>query len=121
MYKTAKSKSLIPALTAAAVAAFIFSPLHAADQNPFHMSDLSSGYVVASDHGKKGDGHGKRNKMKKMDTDGDGVVSKDEFLAHAEKKFAKKDKNGDGVLDADEMKKHCKYKKGKKDKDKADG
>ena len=34
-----------------------------------------------------------------MDTNGDGAVSKDEYLAHAAATFAKLDKNGDGKLD----------------------
>jgi Ca2+-binding EF-hand superfamily protein len=38
-----------------------------------------------------------------MDTNGDGVVSQDEFLAAAKARFAKIDKNGDGFIDADEM------------------
>jgi hypothetical protein len=38
--------------------------------------------------------------MKQMDTDGDGAVSKAEFLAGAEARFAKMDKNGDGKLDS---------------------
>ncbi len=39
----------------------------------------------------------------RMDTNGDGVVSQDEFLAAAKSRFAKLDKNGDGFIDADEM------------------
>ena len=70
-----------------------------ADENPFEMTDLSSGYMVADNHGKYC-----KKKMKKMDTNEDGSVSKEEFMAYSEKKFAKKDKNGDGVLTADEMK-----------------
>jgi Ca2+-binding EF-hand superfamily protein len=38
-----------------------------------------------------------------MDTNGDGVVSQDEFLAAAKARFAKFDKNGDGFIDVDEM------------------
>ena len=88
------------------------SQLAGADENPFEISDLSSGYMVA-------DSHGKHHKMKKMDTDGDGSVSKDEFMAYMEKKFARKDKNGDGVLTADEMKrkKHGEGKCGEKKTD----
>ena len=104
------------------VSTLLFTPVHAAEENPFHMTDLSSGYMVADGHKK---GHVKYHKMKKMDTDGDGTISKDEFMAHAEKKFSKKDANGDGVLSADEMKKgcgckdgKCKYHKGKHGKDK---
>ena len=38
-----------------------------------------------------------------MDTNGDGTVSKDEFLAAAKTRFSKLDKNGDGYLDAGEV------------------
>jgi len=53
---------------------------------------------------------GGKNKMEMMDTDGDGAVSKEEFMSHKEQRFMKKDANGDGVLTEDEMKKHCKIK-----------
>ena len=39
----------------------------------------------------------------RLDTNGDGRVSKDEFLAMAKTRFAKLDKNGDGFLTADEI------------------
>ena len=54
--------------------------------------------------------HGGKNKMEMMDADGDGAVSKEEFMNHKEQRFMKKDANGDGVLTEDEMKKHCKHK-----------
>jgi hypothetical protein len=38
--------------------------------------------------------------MNKMDTDGDGMVSKDEWLAYQEKVFAMLDKKKTGLLDA---------------------
>jgi len=84
----------------------MISPSFASEENPFQLTELSSGYMVA-------DGHGKHCNMKKMDSDGDGTVSKDEFMTHAEKKFSKKDKNGDGVLSDEEMKKMKKHKEGK--------
>ena len=40
---------------------------------------------------------------KHLDTNGDGLVSKDEFLAAARQRFAKLDRNGDGFLSADEI------------------
>ena len=49
----------------------------------------------------------------KSDLDGDGKVTKEEFLKHAEEKFAKKDTNGDGVIDMDE---HKAWKEKKKEK-----
>jgi Ca2+-binding EF-hand superfamily protein len=41
--------------------------------------------------------------IRHMDTNGDGVVSHDEFLAAAKRRFAKIDRNDDGFIDADEM------------------
>jgi len=54
--------------------------------------------------------HGGGKKMEMMDTDGDGAVSKEEFMSHKEQRFMEKDENGDGILSEDEMTKHCKYK-----------
>ena len=72
----------------------------------FKKIDLSSGYLVADSHG------GKHDKMKTMDTDGDGSVSKEEFMIYAEEKFNRKDTNGDGMLSADEMKPKKQHHKG---------
>ena len=108
MTKSISLKSLIA--TVFVIFAMTLAPLQSADENPFAMPELSSGTSVADRHG----GHGKHRKMKMMDADGDGSISKDEFMAHAEKKFEKKDKNGDGVLSGDEMKKGCKCCKKKK-------
>ena len=99
--------TLVAISTMIAASAFA-SQLVSADDNPFEMTDLSSGYMVADNHGK----YCKKN-MKKMDTNEDGSVSKDEFMAYMEKKFARKDKNGDGILSADEMKKMKKHGEGK--------
>ena len=41
-----------------------------------------------------------------MDTNGDGSVSQDEYIAAAKARFAKLDKNGDGFIEADEMPAH---------------
>jgi len=41
-------------------------------------------------------------KLKTMDTNGDGQVSRDEYLAEAKQRFAQMDRNGDGVLTADD-------------------
>ena len=41
--------------------------------------------------------------VKHMDSNGDGVVTQDEFLAAARTRFARLDKNGDGFIEADEM------------------
>jgi Ca2+-binding EF-hand superfamily protein len=44
--------------------------------------------------------------IKRLDTNGDGVVSQAEYLAAAQKRFARLDKNGDGFIDADELPAH---------------
>ena len=101
MVKFVEFKSFSAAGALIASSAFIAIPA-GADENPFQMTGLSSGYMVAGGHG------GNHNKMKMMDTDGDGSVSKEEFMTYTEKKFDRKDTNGDGVLSADEMK-HMKH------------
>ena len=77
-----------------------------AQEEPFNLIQSTPSFMLAEHHGGKHGGHG----MKKMDTDGNGEVSKDEFMAHHEMKFMMKDKNGDGKLTGDEMKhKKCKH------------
>jgi Ca2+-binding EF-hand superfamily protein len=63
--------------------------------------------VVASDHEKSGN-HGekprqKEGMFKKMDADGDGVVTKAEADAYHNKKFAEKDVNKDGKITKEEL------------------
>ncbi len=62
-----------------------------------------NGFVLAqeSESGSHERGSGK---MKKMDTDGDGEVSLDEFLVRAEQRFAKMDMNQDGSITEAEYK-----------------
>lgn len=50
----------------------------------------------------EGDRHAQH--LKEVDTDGDGKVSKTEFLAKAEKRFAEADANGDGFIVKEEHK-----------------
>ena len=40
--------------------------------------------------------------MKAVDTNGDGNISREEFMASCEKRFAKMDSNGDGQITPDE-------------------
>ncbi len=72
---------------------------------------LLSAPVVFADHhggGKKG---GKM--FEKHDTNGDGVISKSEFLAHAEERFAKMDKDGNDEVTKEEAEAHRKEMKDK--------
>jgi Ca2+-binding EF-hand superfamily protein len=61
---------------------------------------MTSGAVLADNHGD----HKKGKMMERVDTDGDGMISKAEFMAKHESKFMEMDVNGDGSLSKDEMK-----------------
>jgi len=66
--------------------------------------------VLADNHGHDG----KKGKMfSSKDTNGDGVISKSEFLSHAEEKFGKMDRDGDGSISKDEAKANKKDKREK--------
>lgn len=101
MLKKSELKPLAAAIGAVLTSSAFTIPIASADENPFQMTELSSGYMVAGKEGKCGEG---KCGMKMMDTDEDGSVSKDEFMTHAEKRFTEKDKNEDGQLTDDEMK-----------------
>ncbi|MFK7795625.1 MAG: hypothetical protein AB8B89_09765 [Gammaproteobacteria bacterium] len=103
-----KFKSNLLAMSAIVATSTFVTHIAVAEENPFKMTELSTGYMVADSDGKFC-----KKKMKKMDVNEDGSVSKDEFMSHAEKKFSKKDKNGDGVLTEDEMKRMKKHGEGK--------
>ena len=85
-----------------------------ASENPFSMQPLSSGYMMLAE-GKCGEGKcgGSKGKgmqggcgMTRMDADGDGNVSKDEFMKGHDAKFDEIDKNNDGVIDQSERGAH---------------
>ena len=61
-----------------------------------------SGPVLAEHHEKKGDRGAKM--FEKQDTNGDGVISKAEFLSHAEERFSKLDSDGNGEVTKEEAK-----------------
>jgi uncharacterized low-complexity protein len=100
-------KPLAAAIGATLAASAFTLPIASAEENPFQMQQLPSGYMVAGKEGKCGEG---KCGMKKMDTDGDGSISKSEFMQHKEEKFNKMDANGDGILTGDEMKMHMRGK-----------
>src|SRR3990172_7192589 len=68
-----------------------------ADQNPFAMTQLSGGYMVADSHMEGMCG------MSMMDKNKDGAVSHVEFTEHHERAFARIDTDGDGIISAAEM------------------
>ncbi len=51
-----------------------------------------------------GESDDKAGMFSKHDTDGDGTISKDEFLNHAEERFSKIDSDGDGAVSKEEAK-----------------
>lgn len=75
---------------------------------------LSTTPVFADGHG---DGNGKGRHgggmFKKVDTDGDGFISRAEFDAKHNEKFKKMDADGDGKISQDEAKAHRKNMKEK--------
>lgn len=96
MSKKSELKPLAAAVGAVLATSVFTIPAANAEENPFTITELSSGYMVAGKEGKCG--------MKMMDANEDGAVSKKEFMQHHEDKFTKKDKNADGKLTQDEMK-----------------
>ncbi|MEM6812093.1 MAG: EF-hand domain-containing protein [Pseudomonadota bacterium] len=75
--------------------------------------------VLAEDHGDH-KAHGKKDKMQAVfqetDTNGDGMISRDEYLSHVQKKasekFAEKDTDGDGNITMEESKSHYQERRG---------
>ena len=78
---------------------------------------LGGATVASADCGacdKKEDRKSKHCKMfEKKDTNSDGTISKSEFMASAEKKFARIDADGSGGLTKEEVKKYWAAKKKK--------
>jgi hypothetical protein len=76
---------------------------------------VASGAVLA------GDGHGKKHRMnhyfEKLDTNGDELISRQEQLDAAAKRFDAADANGDGMLSKEEIKQsHMQHRKDRKDR-----
>lgn len=74
--------------------------------SPVYAEDIAG--EAGAHEGRKG------GMMQKIDTDGDGKVSKSEFIAVHEKKFSKIDADGDGYVGREEMKAHKQTMRAKK-------
>ena len=85
-----------------------------AAENPFSIKPVSGGYLMLAEGkcgagkcgaGKDKGGAGKCG-MGRMDADGDGNVTREEFMKGHEAMFDKIDTNGDGVIDPAERAAH---------------
>jgi hypothetical protein len=72
------------------------------------MACVLTGPALADGHGagghSSGEKSGKKDRFAAVDTNSDGKISRAEFIAVAEKRFAKMDKDGNGSLSKEEMK-----------------
>lgn len=61
--------------------------------------------VAGQERGQMREGfrHHRGEMLQRLDKDGNGSVSREEFMAGAAERFAKMDRNGDGVLTKDDM------------------
>ena len=98
-------KPLVAAIgTVLATSAFGLSSA-SAEENPFQMTELPSGYMVAGKEGSCGEGKcgegqcGGKMAVKMMDKNGDGQISWTEW----DQGFAHMDANNDGKLNASEI------------------
>ncbi len=64
---------------------------------------LTAAEIASSPKALDRDNHVAEHIVKKLDSNGDGSVSLDEYLAAAKARFSKLDKNGDGFIDAGEI------------------
>jgi Ca2+-binding EF-hand superfamily protein len=67
---------------------------------------LTAQSLASSPEALKRDEHRAQHEVKRLDTNGDGVVSQAEYLAAAKTRFGRLDKNGDGFIDSDELPAH---------------
>ena len=112
MSKKPAIKSLTVALGTVFTISLANTSITNAAENPFSIKPLSGGYMTLAEgkcgEGKCGAGKGDEGKcgMGRMDADGDGKVTKEEFMQGHEVMFEKIDQNGDGVIDAAEREAH---------------
>jgi len=102
-------------------ASLVTTPVNAAGENPFGITPIENSRLILAagkcGAGKCG-GSSKSTKgscmkgMKRMDSNGDGNISKEEFMNGHEAMFDKIDTNGDGIIDESERAAHMKKMKG---------
>lgn len=121
MSKKIPMKPLAVAMGAAFVTSLAAMPAANAADNPFAMTELAAGYLVAENkpmegkcgEGKCGEGIKKSMEegkcgMSRMDANGDGNITREEFMKGHEGKFDSMDTNGDGMIDSNEQAAHMK-------------
>lgn len=112
MKHTSAIKPLTIALGTAFTVALANAPVTSAAENPFRMKELSGGSMMLAEAkcgaGESAAAKGVEGKcgMSRMDADGDGKVTKDEFMQGHEAMFELIDTNGDGVIDQTEREHH---------------
>jgi len=118
MQKKSTAKPLSIALGTVFTVSLAHTTISSADENPFSMQPLSGGYMVLAE-GKCGEGKCGGSKagegkcgMARMDANGDGKVTREEFMKGHEAMFDKIDQNGDGVIDPAERAAHMAKMKG---------
>ncbi len=114
MSKKAATSPLALALGAVFTISLANTSITSAADNPFSMKPLSGNDLMLAEgkcgQGKCGAGKGEEGRcgLYRMDADGDGKVSKEEFMQGHEGMFRQIDKNGDGFIDEAERDAHMK-------------
>ena len=115
MSKKSTIKPLGIALGAIFTVSLATPAITAAAENPFSSKQVSGGYMMLAEgkcgSGKSSGAEGKCG-MGRMDADGNGDVTKEEFMQGHEAMFTKIDQNGDGVIDPAERAAHMDKMKG---------
>ena len=118
MSKKTSIRSLSVALGAVFTVSLGNTAITNAAENPFSMKPVPSGNIMLAEgkcgEGKCGGGKGGEGRcgMSRMDANGDGNVTKEEFMQGHDAMFEKIDQNDDGVIDPAERKEHMKRMKG---------
>ncbi len=71
-----------------------------------HNGKVTAREIAASPQAQERVAHATERTLKRLDTNADGVVSRAEYLAAAQKRFSRMDKNGDGYIESDELPAH---------------